>query len=43
MLSSPIHKYEVVFFLEMERILSELITFECINKTDFRYQIAKIH
>ena len=43
MLSSPIHKYELAFFLEMEHILTQLMSFECINKTDFRYQIAKIH
>lgn len=42
-LSSPIHKYEVQFYLQMEKILTKLMDFECLNKTDFKFQIAQMH
>lgn len=40
MVNSPIHRYEVEFYLHMEKLLSRLMAFKCINKTDFKYQIA---
>ena len=42
-LASPILKFELQFFLSMEKLLSRVMQFECLDKVDFRHQLGKVH